>query len=58
MLCVLMMVFTGLYQDETTRPQMMNFVSDRQLILVEHSRSSFARGSRVRLPCRMSPSTS
>lgn len=61
----LMMMFTGLYQDETTMPQTMNFVRERQLITIEprsdeyclscssNTRSRFARGDRVRLPCRM-----
>jgi len=61
----LMMMFTGLYNDETTMPQMINFIRDRQLITVEprsdeyclscgsSAKSRRARGDRARLPCRM-----
>jgi molybdopterin/thiamine biosynthesis adenylyltransferase len=61
-----MMMFTGLYNEETSLSQTMNFVRDRQLITVEPRRDEYcitcgdsarsrrARGDHVRLPCRVS----
>lgn len=61
----LMMMFTGLYHEETVLPHQVNFVRERALRTVEpvakefclhcggHPRSRRARGDRARLPCRV-----
>lgn len=60
----LMMIFTGLYDEDLKLPHIMHFVRERQLERVTptsnadcpdcslHPRSSRARGDRARLPCR------